>query len=330
MNAMTFPFEVTSGIAQAVAKILDGQKNRRINIEKCAEQVARHLETARDDGAAKEVREALDRLRAGPVAPQAMRLLPDPRTRDALQWHEPTDLSEELALDPAADLGLSRLAAELAQASRILAHGIDAPTRALFHGPSGTGKTLAVRWLGGRLGLPVAILRLDQATDSYMGVTGRNVAQAIETVGAQPTILFLDEIDGLCGRRDGKHDVEEQSRVTSALFQQLDALVPRQIVIAATNFQNKVDPALVRRFPTVIPFGLPTEKAREAMLRRWWGRMQFENEAIRHAVQMTFNRSGAETRALAMAAARAAILEGEGSEIRKKHVDGAGEQRAAP
>lgn len=294
--------------AQAVSAITKliaaGRGRSRIDTGRCGETVAKAYEATGDVAAAAEVRQALLET-AGPVVAAMGR-----GERDRLEWFEPTDLSGQLVLDGAAGAAMERLFAELQQAHRLFAAGIDAPTRVLFSGPSGTGKTLAARWLGGRLGIPVAVARLSSVVSSHLGETGANLAKAFDAVSLLPAVLFLDEIDAICARRggSGKHDVEEMARVTSTLLQALDMAPPGQIIIAATNFREKVDPALLRRLPTQIGFALPGDEARRRMIAGWWERVPHEAAALDEAVAATRERSGAEARALAMAAARAALL----------------------
>jgi SpoVK/Ycf46/Vps4 family AAA+-type ATPase len=294
--------------AQAVSAITRliaaGRGRSRIDTGRCGETVARAYEAMGDAVAAAAVRQALLDT-AGPVVATMGR-----GERDRLEWFEPTDLSGQLVLDGTTGAALERLVTELQQAHRLLAAGIDAPTRVLFSGPSGTGKTLAARWLGGRLGIPVAVLRISSVVSSHLGETGANLAKAFEATSLLPTVLFLDELDAICARRDGtgNRDVEEMARVTSTLLQMLDMALPGPIVIAATNFREKVDPALLRRLPAQIEFGLPGSHARQRMILGWWEKVPHEGMALLEAIERTTGRSGAETRALAMAAARAALL----------------------
>jgi SpoVK/Ycf46/Vps4 family AAA+-type ATPase len=298
--------------AQAVSAITRliaaGRGRSRIDTGRCGETVARAYEAMGDVAAAAAVRQALIDT-AGPAVHQLGRV-----ERDQLEWFEPTDLSGQLVLDGATGTALERLVAELQQAHRLLAAGIDAPTRVLFAGPSGTGKTLAARWLGGRLGIPVGVVRVSSVISGFMGSTGANLAKAFDATSLFPTVLFLDEIDAICARRDGsgKHDVEEMARVTSTLLQMLDMAPPGQIIVAATNFRDKVDPALLRRLPTAVTFELPGASAREAMIRGWWSKVPFSGAALNDAVAATAGKSGAETRSFAMDLARAALL-GEGT-----------------
>lgn len=292
--------------AATVALVAALKEHRTGAAQRAADVLARALERDGDANAAAKIRAAVSttgpEYKEGPSNSDGMSLV---------TWFPPTDLSGELVLDAVAGARLERLAVELSHAPKFLASGLDAPTRVLFHGPSGTGKTLAARWLGGRLGLPVAVASLHALVDSFLGATAKNLAKCFESVRSGPCVIFLDEVDGLCSRRDATcMDMGEVQRVTSSMLQQLDALPPETIVVAATNFVQKIDPAFRRRLATEIEFGLPDREARETMLRRWWAKLRFFDRAVdvESAVAASEGLTGAALRAAAMAAGRDAVL----------------------
>lgn len=295
-------------IGAAVAKMLGGRADTR----KCAEVIAISLEADGDSAGAALVRETATKA---PLSYHEMNAEKPP-----VEWSMPRDFSAEFVIDATTGATLEKLVAELREASRFLLSGIDAPTRILFDGPSGTGKTLAARWMGGCLGLPVAILRLDRVVQSYMGATGASIAKAIHAISEVPSILFIDEIDGMSSARGRGDDgaAQESSRITSTLLQQLDLLPPGQIVIAATNFPAALDGALLRRLPGRVTFTCPDREARAEMVRRWWSRVPWDDDAAQVLVSGSEGSSGASVRAWAMAAARAGLLTG--TTIRAEHV----------
>lgn len=69
-------------------------------------------------------------------------------------------------------------------------------------------------------------------------------------------MLFLDEVDAVAKLRDDNQEVGELKRVVNTLIQGLDSLDDSAIVIAATNHSKLLDPAIWRRFPYKISFGL--------------------------------------------------------------------------
>lgn len=235
--------------------------------------------------------------------------------RDKLVWFDPDPPPEDPVHSGRTRDEVLQLVRELGATRRYLEAGIDPSTRVLFSGPSGTGKTLTARWIGARLRLPVAIVDVGKAVTPLIGSTAGNMAGFFEEALAEPSILFLDEIDavapprglGAHGTRDGA-DVELE-RATTTLFQQLDWLSRERIVMAATNFGGKLDPALERRFTTQLAFELPDAGARRLMLQRWLAGARPTATELEQLVAVTEGLGGAEVRSAGMRWARRMLLE---------------------
>lgn len=231
----------------------------------------------------------------------------------AIEWHEPAALTEPVVLTACMEPVFSRLVRELKNVEVFLDFGIEAPTRLLFYGPPGTGKTLAAKWIGTELDAPVALVQIAGVMIPYVGATEKNLRRVFDDFARRPDgILFLDEIDGLSTRRDeegsGSYSKGGQT-VTTVLLQLLDSLPKNRIVIAATNFHGKIDPALDRRLATKIEFFYPDAAARTAMLQAWWKKLAVDDAARARLVADTERRSGDFLRNVAMSAARMALSE---------------------
>lgn len=297
------PSSVTLGeqIAKLI-KIARGESNA--SLDRVAGDLARKLLEENDLQGAQ-----LVRREAGKGGPRVTRI---ESQCDAVEWlvSAPPD---ELVLDADCGRHLARLATELESTSKFIAQGIDAPTRVLFHGPSGTGKTLAARWLGNQLGLPVAVVKLDRIVGSHLGETARKVGEVFAEATKQPSVLFLDEIDGMSSNRASGSDSsasEEMRRATTAFLQQIDRCEPGQIIIAATNHPEQLDAALRRRISTEIGFSLPDSLARHVMASKWLARADTTPDALELLADVSDGLSGAHFRALTMASARIAIMAG--------------------
>jgi SpoVK/Ycf46/Vps4 family AAA+-type ATPase len=81
-----------------------------------------------------------------------------------------------------------------------------------------------------------------------------------------PCILLLDEFDALAKMRDDPHELGELKRVVNSLLQNIDLLPAGTIVVAATNHEHLLDPAVWRRFESHIAIGQPDENARRLLL----------------------------------------------------------------
>ena len=133
---------------------------------------------------------------------------------------------------------------------RLLEIGIPYLNSTLLYGDPGTGKTMFGRYVAYKLKLPFAYVNFSYLIDSYMGNTSKNLKKVFDFCKGRPCVLMLDEIDciGLKRSGDGDGTGGELARTTISLMQELDTLTNEQIVIAATNREDRLDPALKRRF----------------------------------------------------------------------------------
>ncbi|SNT12504.1 ATP-dependent Zn proteases [Tardiphaga sp. OK246] len=144
----------------------------------------------------------------------------------------------------------------------------------LVSGPSGTGKTMFARALANTCGVPVHVHSLARwQARGHLGDLLKAMRAAFnEAVKSAPNILFIDEIDAVGDRRDLSGPHEKYSReVVNALLECLDGAEAREgvVVVAATNYPEKVDPALLRpgRLDRHLRIPLPDCQSRLSILR---------------------------------------------------------------
>ncbi len=146
-----------------------------------------------------------------------------------------------------------------------------APTRtALFVGPPGVGKTMAARWIATSLNLPLLLLDLSAVMSSLLGRTGVNLRHVLDFAKEHDCVLLIDELDSIGKRRNDDADVGELKRLVNVLLQQIDDWPTLgSLLLGATNHPELLDPAIWRRFETLVEFPLPDIKARLAAVNRF-------------------------------------------------------------
>ena len=165
---------------------------------------------------------------------------------------------------------VDRFVRERRAADRLLAEGFEPPRSLLLHGAPGTGKTLLARWLAAELALPLATLDLAAAISSLLGRTGLNLRRVLDYGRRTPCVLFLDEFDAVAKRRDDPSDLGELKRAVNVLLKEMEQWPSTSVLVAATNHPGLLDPAVFRRFDTVIALPLPGIAERAALLLRAW------------------------------------------------------------
>lgn len=134
--------------------------------------------------------------------------------------------------------------------------------RALFHGPSGTGKTLTATLLGKHFDKDVYRIDLSQVVSKYIGETEKNLEKVFQKAENKNWILFFDEADALFGKRTGvqsSHDRYANQEV-SYLLQRIEDFPG--LLILASNLKSNMDDAFLRRFHTIIHFSMPNAQER--------------------------------------------------------------------
>ena len=152
--------------------------------------------------------------------------------------------------------------------------GARIPKGVLLVGPPGTGKTLIAKAVAGEAGVQFLSISGSDFVELYVGVGASRVRDLFDQAKRDaPAIVFIDEIDAVGRQRGtglgGGHDEREQT--LNQLLVEMDGFASNEgvIVIAATNRQDILDPALLRpgRFDRQIYVGLPDIKGREDILK---------------------------------------------------------------
>lgn len=135
----------------------------------------------------------------------------------------------------------------------------------LFHGPPGTGKTMAAAVLGRETDLPVYRVDLSALVSKYIGETEKNLDRVFRQAESYGWVLFFDEADALFGRRSEIRDARDRfaNQQVSYLLQRLESFTG--VTILATNFLQNLDEAFQRRIHVQVAFPEPGRLQREAI-----------------------------------------------------------------
>jgi hypothetical protein len=152
-----------------------------------------------------------------------------------------------------------------AAAGPALSATLNRGVRAMFSGPSGTGKTLTARALAARLKLDVYRVDLAAVVDKYIGETERRLDEVLGRAEELDVVLLLDEGDALMARRTEVRNANDRyaNLETNYLLQRLESY--EGIVVVTTNAAAMVDSAFLRRLDVVVNFTPPDAAERRAI-----------------------------------------------------------------
>ena len=186
--------------------------------------------------------------------------------------------------------------------------GIDPPKGVLLYGPPGTGKTLIARAVANEAGANFYAIQGPEIMSKFYGQSEERLRDMFtEAEKNSPSVIFIDEFDSIAPKRDEVQG-EVERRVVATLLTLMDGLTDRGnvIVIAATNREGAIDPALRRpgRFDREIEIGVPTAAGRAEILQIHTRGMPLdEGVQMDHIGKITHGFVGADLAALAREAA---------------------------
>ena len=195
--------------------------------------------------------------------------------------------------------------------------GASMPKGILLVGPPGTGKTLLAKAVAGEANVPFFSMSGSEFVEMFVGMGASKVRDLFKQAKEKaPCIVFIDEIDAIGGKRDGRvGGNDEREQTLNQLLTEMDGFEGNTgvIILAATNRPEMLDPALTRpgRFDRRVPVELPDLKGREEILKVHAAKIKVApNVDFQHIARMASGASGAELANIVNEAALRAVRDG--------------------
>ena len=194
--------------------------------------------------------------------------------------------------------------------------GAAVPKGILLVGPPGTGKTMLAKAVAGEANVPFFSMSGSEFVEMFVGMGASKVRDLFKQANEKaPCIVFIDEIDAIGQKRDGRAGGnDEREQTLNQLLTEMDGFETNNgvIILAATNRPESLDPALTRpgRFDRRVPVELPDLKGREEILKVHAKKVKLD-ESVDFAgiARMASGASGAELANIINEAALRAVRE---------------------
>lgn len=223
------------------------------------------------------------------------------RTVPAAKPRQTEAIWAQIALPEATKSRLKAMAKHFADGSASAARGL------LLYGPPGTGKTLIAKALADSIDCAFFSLSLPDLKAGYVGQSGEKVREIWSRALSEPrAILFVDECEGVFGRRGGTNTDAFSEEIVNAFIAQWDGFDKQSSVwvVGASNRRDLIDPAVLSRFDDQLQIGLPEEHERLDILRREFARFGRSMSLPDQAATSTQGMSGRDLSNLAKRIAR--------------------------
>ena len=179
--------------------------------------------------------------------------------------------------------------------------GASMPKGVLLVGPPGTGKTMLAKAVAGESNVPFFSMSGSEFVEMFVGMGASKVRDLFKQAKEKaPCIVFIDEIDAIGQKRDGRvMGNDEREQTLNQLLTEMDGFEENNgvILLAATNRPESLDPALLRpgRFDRRVPVELPDLKGREDILKVHARKVRMEKDVdYQKIARMASGASGAE------------------------------------
>lgn len=224
---------------------------------------------------------------------------------------------DDVAGEDEAKESLSEIVEYLHDPSKYKNIGATMPKGILLVGPPGTGKTMLAKAVAGESNVPFFSMSGSEFVEMFVGMGASKVRDLFKQAKEKaPCIVFIDEIDAIGQKRDGRlGGNDEREQTLNQLLTEMDGFEENTgvIILAATNRPESLDPALTRpgRFDRRVPVELPDLKGREDILKVHAKKVKTDNNIDYGKVaRMASGASGAELANIINEAALRAVRDG--------------------
>ncbi len=223
----------------------------------------------------------------------------------------------DVAGEDEAKESLSEIVSYLHNPQKYREIGASMPKGILLVGPPGTGKTMLAKAVAGESNVPFFSMSGSEFVEMFVGMGASKVRDLFRQAKEKaPCIVFIDEIDAIGQKRDGRlSSNDEREQTLNQLLTEMDGFEENTgvIILAATNRPESLDPALTRpgRFDRRVPVELPDLKGREEILKVHAKKVRMEsNVDFSKIARMASGASGAELANIVNEAALRAVRDG--------------------
>ena len=222
----------------------------------------------------------------------------------------------DVAGEDEAKENLSEIVDYLHNPSKYKEIGASMPKGILLVGPPGTGKTMLAKAVAGESNVPFFSMSGSEFVEMFVGMGASKVRDLFRQAKEKaPCIVFIDEIDAIGQKRDGRvGGNDEREQTLNQLLTEMDGFETNNgvIILAATNRPESLDPALTRpgRFDRRVPVELPDLKGREEILKVHAKKVRLDQSVdFAEIARMASGASGAELANIVNEAALRAVRE---------------------
>ena len=292
---------------QAAADLIDEERRKQHTV--LANELEKILQNGNGDHSAVKT---MIPLQAAPMDSEKKMAL--------LEMRQPHRAMDELVVDETVRGLVDRIVREFRDWDVLEANGLLPIRRVVFCGPSGCGKTAMAEAISAELAIPMLYVRFDAVVSSLLGETAANLRKVFEYAQRGRWILFFDEFDAIGRSRDDTTEHGEIKRVLNSFLQIIDNFQGRSLLIAATNFEQVLDPAIWRRFDEMVRFERPGANHLKTLIRKRLACHQFSDTQVDHLSARVAGTSYADAERVCLDIRKESVLRGD-RKIQDKEID---------